>query len=347
MARVQVNSDAASGTVAKLAYRKRGPYEIVECTGFGAYFVRRYGHPTAPLLKYPTQALSPLPPAILPCTPIDTPDFRYLNHSHAPLPNPLLKPFQIQMYNNMWFTSSLPTDHPPLFKFRDVDDTDAASVSSSTPAPRASMPADAAIPVCPPDDLPIPVTPATGPHLFDAITASSDRLFFVSYRPAGTLRPRWYLVQIDLSQSLIASPDCDSNGPYYCHFLGCHPDDTSLPDPPSRWWLLWHRFTTTAADDIEFGARVLFNPTTIPDPDLYVAWADVLPLLDPAVCLLGPFTFTEPSSNPPGRTSSFRQIVPFSLWASLTSLCLTRGILPPVLSSPPTTRSRWTRSSRA
>jgi hypothetical protein len=73
----------------------------------------------------------------------------------------------------------------------------------------------------------------------------------------------------------------------------------------------------------------------------------VLPLLDPTVCLLGPFNFTEPSSNPPGRTSSFRQIVPFSLWASLTSLCLTRGILPPVLSSPPTTRSRWTRSSRA
>jgi hypothetical protein len=37
----------------------------------------------------------------------------------------------------------------------------------------------------------------------------------------------------------------------------------------------------------------------------------------------------------------------FSLWASLTALCLTRGILPPILSSPPTARSRWTRSSRA
>jgi hypothetical protein len=347
MARVQVNSDAASGTVAKLAYRKRGPYEIVESTGFGAYLVRRHGHPTGPLLKYPTQALSPLPPAVLPCTPIDTPDFRYLNHSHAPLPNPLLKPFQIQMYNNMWFNSSLSTDHPPLFKFRDIDDTDTAPLSSSTPAPRVSIPADAAIPVCPSDDPPTPATPTTGPHLFDAITASSDRLFFVSYRPEGTLRPRWYLVQIDVPQSFIASPDCDSTGRYYCHFLGCHPDDVSLPDPPRRWWLLWHRFTTTAADDIEFGDRVLFNPATTPDPDSYIAWADVLPLLDPAVCLLGPFAFTDPSSNPPGRTSSFRQMLPFSLWASLTALCLTRGILPPVLSSPPTTRSRWTRSSRA
>ncbi len=66
MARVQVNSDATTGVVAKLSHRKRGPYEIVRSTGFGAYLVRRHGHPTSPLLKYPTQALSALPPAILP-----------------------------------------------------------------------------------------------------------------------------------------------------------------------------------------------------------------------------------------------------------------------------------------
>jgi hypothetical protein len=348
MARVQVNSDASTGTVAKLAYRKRGPYEIVRSTGRGAYFVRRHGDPTAPLLKYPTQALSPLPPAVLPCIPIDSPDFRYLNHSNAPLPHPLAKPFNIQMYNNMWFPSSLPADHPPLFQFRDVDDTDTASASASTPAtPPVSMPADAAIPVCPSDDPLVATPPTTGPSLFAAISASPDRLFFVSYRPAGTLRPRWYLIQIDIPQSLSASPAYASDGRYYCHFLGCHPNDTSLPDPPSRWWLLWHRFTTTTSDDIEFGDRVLFNPTTTPHPASYIAWADVLPLLDPTVCLLGPFSFTEPSSNPPGRTSSFRQLIPFPLWASLTALCLTRGIIPPILSSPPTTRSRWTRSSRS
>jgi hypothetical protein len=37
-------------------------------------------------------------------TPINTPDFRYLNHPHAPLPHPLRSPFNIQMYNNMWFS---------------------------------------------------------------------------------------------------------------------------------------------------------------------------------------------------------------------------------------------------
>jgi hypothetical protein len=57
-------------------------------------------------------------------------------------------------------------------------------------------------------------------------------------------------------------------------------------------------------------------------------------------------SFAEPSSNPPGRTSSFRQLLPFHLWESLTTLCVSRGILPPILSSPPIARSRWTRTSR-
>ena len=344
MAKVQVNSDASTGTVAKLAYRKRGPYEIVESSGFGAYFVRLHGRPTAPLLKYPTQALSPLPPALLPCTPIDTPDFRYLNHSHAPLIHPLQSPFNIQMYNNMWFPSALSTDHPPLFAFRDIPDTDAPYPSLS-PIPIASIPADAAIPIRPSTEPSPTPLPTDGASLHAAITLSPDRLFFVSYRPAGTLRPRWYLVQVDLPQSRLASALCASNGRYYCHFLGCHPDDTSLPDPPSRWWLLWHRFTTLSDDSVEFGSSVLFNPATTPDPTSHIAWADVLPLLDPSICLLGPFSFLDPASNPPGRTSSFRQMLPFELWASLTDICISRGILPPILSSPPTSRSCWTRSS--
>jgi hypothetical protein len=30
----------------------------------------------------------------------------------------------------------------------------------------------------------------------------------------------------------------------------------------------------------------------------------------------------------------------------LTSICISRSIIPPILSSPPTPRSRWVRSSR-
>jgi hypothetical protein len=185
---------------------------------------------------------------------------------------PLRSPLNIQMYNNMWFPSSLPTDHPPLD----------APPSSTFPLPAVSIPAAAALPVCVSNDPPITSIHTSGASLHDVIALSSDRLFFVSYRPAGTLRPRWYLVQVDLPQSLDASANFASDGRYCCHFLGRHPDDTSLPDPSSCWWLLWHRFTISSDDVIEFGARVLFNPITNPNPASYIAWADVLPLLDPS-----------------------------------------------------------------
>jgi hypothetical protein len=77
-------------------------------------------------------------------------DFQYLNHLHAPLPHPLCSPLNIQMCSNMWFSSSLCTDHPPLFKFTDIPDPD-SSPSAPPPFPPfvASIPADAAIPVFP------------------------------------------------------------------------------------------------------------------------------------------------------------------------------------------------------
>ena len=247
----------------------------------------------------------------------------------------------------MWFTPSVPTDHPPLFQFRDIPDTDVDDQDPLPfPLPVASVPAAAAVPIFDSDDLTIPLTPATGASLHAAITRSADRLFFASYCPAGTLRPRWYLVQVDLLQSLEASPDYATTGRYYCHFLGCHPDDASLPDPLRRWWLLWHRFTRSSDGIVDFDTRILFNPATPPGPSSYIAWAEVLPLLDPTVCLLGSLPFNDPSSNPPGRTSSFCQLLPFDLWTSLITLCVPRGILPPVLSTPPTAHSRWTRLRR-
>ena len=44
-------------------------------------------------------------------------------------------------------------------------------------------------------EQPSPEPPQT---LAEQVLASRDRLFFIQYTPAGTMRQRWYLVQIDL-----------------------------------------------------------------------------------------------------------------------------------------------------
>jgi hypothetical protein len=168
-------------------------------------------------MKYPTQTLSQLlPTPLLPCAPIHTPDFFYLNHSHYPLPRLFHSPFKIQMYNNMWFPSSLLADNPPLFQFCNIAGPDAiASTSLPFPLPTASIPAAAAVLLCTVSDPALPSGPVTGAFLHAAIPQSTNCLFLISYQPASMLRPCWYLVQVDLAQSILDPASlvaCTTNG---------------------------------------------------------------------------------------------------------------------------------------
>jgi hypothetical protein len=51
-------------------------------------------------------------------------------------------------------------------------------------------------------------TPAPQPDILaTTIASSSDKLFFISYLPAGTACPHWYLVHIDLALTA-SDPAC-------------------------------------------------------------------------------------------------------------------------------------------
>ena len=84
---VQVQSNAELNRVAKLSYQVRGPFRIISHSA-GSYQVVPLHLPNSNPLSCPSHLLSPLPAGILPYTPVDSSDFRYLNHSHALLPIP-------------------------------------------------------------------------------------------------------------------------------------------------------------------------------------------------------------------------------------------------------------------
>ena len=48
-----------------------------------------------------------LPPAIFPSDPLDTMYVRYLNYSNAPIVSPLEKSLKIELYNDMYFDSTV------------------------------------------------------------------------------------------------------------------------------------------------------------------------------------------------------------------------------------------------
>ena len=151
---------------------------------------------------------------------------------------------------------------------------------------------------------------------------------------ANTIRPRWYLVQIDmectardpLSQNFIV------HGRYYVHFQRRHFDDLACSDLTSRWWPIWHEYTTADDDIIDYGKSVNIRPHVIPDHTKYIAWSDVVPLTNPECFLLGPLEF-QPGS---------RHLHP-DVWSQLFHICAARGIIPPTLSLQPMLRSKWSR----
>ncbi len=334
LVRVQVNSNAELHRVAKLSYQVRGPFRVLSHTA-GSYKLVPLHQPTANPLSYPGHMLSPVPPGILPCTPVDSPDFRYLNHGHAPLPNPLKRHLNIEQYNEIWFHGdSTPTDRP-CYPSRTIQPDVLLDSLDHSPFPSlASMDALPTVDSQSASPLPPSFSP---PSLATAIASSSDRLFFISYTPSGTARPRWYLVRVDLPMT-DSDPDCTTcaaSGVYHVHFLMQHPSDKALGQPQSRWWPQWNRFSISPLDQVmEFGPIQLFPPSTLPDPSKFVAWSTAVPLSDPTCHLLGPFDF-----QPRLLASDRRSIVPADLWDRLFSICQSRGIMPPALS--PTTRSPW------
>jgi hypothetical protein len=115
MATIQVQSNAAKNKIAKLSYQRCGPFVIVSHLGHGAYKLRSLSRPDSALLKFHSSSISPLPPGLLPCDPINTSDLRYRNQDSTPTANPL-RNLDIQMYNNVWFDDK-PKSYPAPFDF--------------------------------------------------------------------------------------------------------------------------------------------------------------------------------------------------------------------------------------
>ena len=104
-AHVQVQSRADTGVVGKLSYRARGPFVIITDLCNGSFEVQRYGDSASTIRKYKNTELYLLPPALFPLENLDLIDQIYLDCNHASIVSPLLKPMQIELYNDKWLDS--------------------------------------------------------------------------------------------------------------------------------------------------------------------------------------------------------------------------------------------------
>ena len=327
-AHVQVNSQAKDGKVKKLSYRARGPFQITKDLGHNSYEVQRYDQPQSATRQYKGSQLYFLPPALFPAEPLDTVDQRFLNYEHAPVQHPLKQSMQIEMYNTKYFrprklkTNSNQVNQPSVR----IDET-AMQPHSLPTVQEMDKELNTVTPV-PESEEYISVDPDAA-ALLRKIQRSHDKLFFIKFTPAGTMRPKWYLIQVDLEATNEVNPKYEENGIYYCGFLAKHCNDNGKSDEFARWWPDWYEYTTcTETEDIIFGDRVLLPPHRTPDGDKYVQWAEELKLSDDAHFLHGPFNFEKISVA--NRT---RSKVGGKDWRKCYDLCLTLNILPPTTGS--------------
>ena len=345
MVRVQVQSNIEINRVAKLSYRLRGPYTVIEVLGNGGYMLQKVNQPNAPKLKYHTQDISFLPPAIRPVEPLDGPDLRYLNNSHAPIPHPLKAAFNIDRYDSIWF-STPKLYSPPQFPVCIRNPISHTPHNNPDISATTNLPDEHPTPVIQ-DNTHKPFHMPTALQLFNNIASSEDKIFFVAYTDEGTFRPRWFMISVDMVQTQ-QDTRCNnhiSTGIYYCHFYLKHPNDNNEPDHNARWWPEWHLFTTGTDNIIDYGTKVLFPPTQTPDSSKYIAWADTIPLCNPSTYLLGPYNMERSYSRPNQNTPSYKQYLAIDYWSSLGHICLERGITPPNLFAFPSINQR-TRSNK-
>ena len=172
--------------------------------------------------------------------------------------------------------------------------------------------------------------PTTTPSKHEDIIQSKDKLFFIKFTPDRTMRPRWYLVQVDLQSTEEINPTAQENGKYWCMFLAKHPGDKKKSDKFSRWWPEWYRYTRCKdTNDVVYGDRILIRPSTNPDSTKFVQWAMELSLIGHTQHnLSGPFDFEEINSS-----NRMRQKVSRSEWTRLKEACSMNSMLPPTFGS--------------
>ena len=154
--------------------------------------------------------------------------------------------------------------------------------------------------------------------------------FFIKFTPDRTLRPRWYLVAVDLESTYIACPDYLTTNTYWCVFQARHPADKGKSDEQARWWPEWHKYhRDTNTNVIIFDERILFPPNRIPPKDKYIEWAEDIVLAGEAsTSLIGSFNF-----QPCDEFNRVRRTVSSDKWNELKTICTKSGLMPPTLGS--------------
>ena len=215
----------------------------------------------------------------------------------------------------------------------------------------------------------------TPQELYAQINKSRDKLFFISYI-APDVSKKWYLIRVDLETcyEVDQTKNCKNSGHYYVEFYMKANDDQTMPDPISRWWLIWNAFRYKKGQMI-IGSSREFDPNSkaaikrrlmeiskktnddanyIPQFQAnlkrFTTYSDILDLSDANTRLVGPFDFKARDRNVDGINLGgvlpdnvyVRDQVPMGKWIELRDALKGRNITLPTMRWPDNRKKKKT-----
>ena len=276
-----VRSDAGKERADKLSYAYTGPWRVSEVFPGGSYALVHVKHDKRTQKKHAAD-LSPYPLHLLPQQHIDGPDTRYSQIYKEIIPNPFAdagiegftppQPFQTDMSfarvgtHSDFVWPSLADFNDELGWFETVDAdidysdayvdslVDAALVGYTGPPPAPPL---------------VDPQPPSIPHissLVASIIASADKLFFISHKIGidGKIL-EWQLVRVELKESMALHPACLQDGRFFVDFYILHPADVRYNAVNQRYWLHYHPFGDSVAENSDLDSHLIRPSDTSED----------------------------------------------------------------------------------
>ena len=233
------------------------------------------------------------------------------------------KTLHIELYNEKWCNKLLPTPIPPFTYQHDTPNIPTTLIHSFPSVIKLHKDTH----TCPPQPLFEKLDNNFSNFLFllalHKSLITTYCLFFIQYIPVDSIKPRWFLVQVNHHESEILKMDSLRTGDYHVTLFSRHPADKNNCDDAARWWPEWHEYYLDDSNIPVYCARIFFNPRRKPDLTKYMLWTALVHLTDTSCFLHGPF-----NSDSQSDIISANQYIALRHWEYLLTFCNELSIIP-------------------
>jgi hypothetical protein len=300
---VQVQSKKGKGVVQKLAYVKRGPYEVIKDYKGGSYELKPLTGSSNITIKKHGSDLYLCPKSLVPHKAITSSDLNFGNLNKPSISDPF-RLIGLEGYEpaTPWTASAAASNTnlaeiqnlPSFPSLQEMDDEFDGWPESGNPFIDREHPqgSKSSIPYHPENQSLASNIRSRASVVADLI-GSEDKLFFVAYSPIRSqTRREWKLIRVNFLKSIQQHPSCLQDGRFLAEFYIEHHRDKQHDITHRRYWLEYHESNSHKSISVDYH---IIQPSqyseSVATSKRLTPYREWINIDDPDILLHGPFNF--------------------------------------------------------